>query len=191
MSHAPFIPKHEIAKDGWRISDQILKLKNGSIIGFKSADSGRSKYQGAEKDWIHFDEEHPEGVYEESVIRVGANPLKIFTTCTLLPPEGVVGGLTWVFNKIIKPWKAMSPAEREASLIGIYNASIYDNPHIMPEEVSFLETKYPPGSTQRRIRLNGELIAGLGGARVYSGFDSRLNVRPQPEISLRRPIAGS
>ena len=35
--HAPFIPPHEIAD--WRVEDQILKLKNGSIIGFKSADS--------------------------------------------------------------------------------------------------------------------------------------------------------
>ena len=41
----PFIPDREI--DQWRVSDQILKLKNGSIIGFKSADSGRIKYQGA------------------------------------------------------------------------------------------------------------------------------------------------
>lgn len=43
-THQPFIPPHEIAE--WRQQDQVLKLKNGSIIGFKSADSGRSKYQG-------------------------------------------------------------------------------------------------------------------------------------------------
>lgn len=181
-THEPFIPAREIAE--WRVSDQILKLKNGSIIGFKSADSGRVKYQGAEKDWIHFDEEHPEGIYEESVIRVGARPLSIFTTCTLLPPEGQIGGVTWIFTKIVKPWK-----KGLLENIGVYNASIYDNPHINTDEIAFLESKYPEGSAQRRIRLNGELIAGLSGARVYSGFDYRLNVREQPEIALRRPIA--
>ena len=69
-SHQPFIPQREISE--WRVSDQVLKLKIGSLIGFKSADSGASKFQGAEKDWIHFDEEPPKPVYEESVIRVGA-----------------------------------------------------------------------------------------------------------------------
>lgn len=187
VNHQPFIPDWEIEE--WRVSDQVLKLKNGSLIGFRSAESGRAKYQGAEKDWIHFDEEHPESIFEESVIRVGARPLKIFTTCTLLPPEGSVGGVTWVFNKIIKPWLAMSQKEREESLVGVYNASIYDNPHIPKAEIQFLESKYPEGSTQNRIRLKGELIAGLSGARIYSGFDARLNQRPQPEIALRRPLA--
>jgi phage terminase large subunit-like protein len=180
-THEPFIPKREIAE--WRVSDQILKLKNGSIIGFKSADSGRSKYQGAEKDWIHFDEEHPKGIYDESIIRVGANPLQIFTTCTLLPPEGIVGGVTWVFTEIVQKWKKGILENTE-----IYNASIYDNPHIPRDEISFLESKYPEGSDQRRIRLNGELIGGLGGSRVYSGFRYQLNVREQPEIALRRPL---
>lgn len=180
-THQPFIPAREIAE--WRISDQILKLKNGSIIGFKSADSGRTKYQGAEKDWIHFDEEHPEGIYDEAIIRVGANKLSIFTTCTLLPPEGVVGGVTWIYNSIVKKWKLGTLENAE-----IYNASIYDNPHIPREEIEFLETKFPQGSTQRMIRLEGQLIGGIGGARVYSSFTPQLNVYPQNEINLRRPL---
>jgi phage terminase large subunit-like protein len=181
-THEPFIPKHEI--HSWRVSDGILKLKNGSIIGFKSADSGRTKYQGAEKDWIHFDEEHPKSIYDEALIRVGKNPLHIFTTCTLLPPEGMVGGVTWIFNEIVKPWKRGMLENAE-----IYNASIYDNPHIPRSEIEFLESKYPEGSDQRRIRLNGELIGGIGGSRIYSGFHSQLNVKPQKEVATRRPLA--
>jgi phage terminase large subunit-like protein len=181
-THAPFIPEREIAD--WRVSDQILKLKNGSIIGFKSADSGRTKYQGAEKDWIHFDEEHPEPIYDEAIIRVGANPLHIFTTCTLLPPEGTVGGVTWIYSKVVKQWKLGTLENAE-----IYNASIYDNPHIPRDEIAFLETKYPVGSAQRLIRLEGALIGGIGGARCYSSFSPQLNVRTQPEINERRPLA--
>ena len=180
-THEPFIPKREIAD--WRVSDQILKLKNGSIIGFKSADSGRLKYQGAEKDWIHFDEEHSKSIYDEAIIRVGANPLHIFTTCTLLPPEGTVGGITWIYSDIVRRWKQGILENAE-----IYNASIYDNPHIPREEIEFLESKYPDGSDQRRIRLNGELIGGIGGARVYSAFQHKLNIREQGDIALRRPL---
>jgi phage terminase large subunit-like protein len=180
-THAPFIPAREI-KD-WRISDQVLLLKNGSIIGFKSADSGRLKYQGAEKNWIHFDEEHPKSVYEEATIRIGSKPLRLFTTCTLLPPEGQVGGITWVYNEIVKPWKAGT-----LEGIEIWNAAIYDNPHLLQSELVRLEARYPEGSVQRRIRLNGELIPGLSGSRVYVGFSPELNVRKQPDIALRRPL---
>lgn len=182
VSHPPFIPKREIAE--WRQTDQLLKLKNGSLIGFKSMDSGREKYQGAEKDWVHLDEEHDENIYNEIVIRVGTRPLTLFTTCTLLPPEGVAGGVSWTFNAVVKPFQ-----QGKLENVGVFSAAIYDNPHIPKEEIEFLESKYPEGSVQRRIRLNGELIPGLAGARVYAAFDYRLNVRRQPEIMLRRPLA--
>lgn len=183
-THEPFIPPREIAD--WRKDDQILKLKNGSIIGFKSCDSGRQKFQGAEKDYVHFDEEPPKNIYEEVVIRVGGRRLRVFGTCTLLPPEGQIGGVTWVYSEKVRPWQQ---GQFKRGEVQIFTASIYDNPHIPPEEIARLESIYPEGSIQRRIRLNGELIALTGGARVYGNFDARLHVRPQPEIVLRRPLA--
>jgi phage terminase large subunit-like protein len=181
-SHEPFIPEREI--DEWRQDDQILKLKNGSIIGFKSAESGAGKFQGTEKDWAHFDEVPPKRIYDETVIRVGTSPLKIFGTCTILPPEGQVGGVSWLYSDIIKP--VLNGQRKDVAIV---NASIYDNPHIPLEEIRRLEAKYREGSIERRIRLNGELLPGLSGARAYTGFDSRLHVRPQPPINLRRPLA--
>ena len=184
-SHAPFIPDREIARDGWRISDQILKLKNGSIIGFKSADSGRLKFQGAEKDWIHFDEEPPKDIYEEALIRVGAGRrLRVFATCTILPPEGQVGGVSWIYSDIILPWQS-----GERPDIGVFGSSIYDNGHIDPAEITRLEAMYPEGSIQRRIRLGGEWLPGLAGARAYVGFQRQLNVVPQGAIQPRLPLA--
>lgn len=181
-AHEPFIPKHEIAE--WRVDDQILRLKNGSIIGFKSAESGRSKYQGAEKDWFHMDEEHPWNIYEESVIRVGDKPLIFFCTCTLLPPEGQKQlTVSWVFDKIINPWK-----DGRNEYLGVFNASIYDNPHIPRSEIKRLEAIYPEGSVARRIRLDGELLPGMGGARAYPAFDRALHVKEQPLLSKRRPL---
>lgn len=173
-AHLPFIPDREI--DEWRVSDQILKLKNGSIIGFKSCESPRTKFQGAEKDWIHFDEEPPEGHFEEAVIRVGKRPLILFSTCTLLPPLGVAGGITWVFEKIIKPFQAGALEN-----VKLFSASIYDNPHIGREEIRLLESIYAIGSTQRRIRLDGEWLPGLSGTRCYPGFNKQSHVKEQHE----------
>jgi len=182
----PFIPDHDINE--WRVSDQVLLLKNESIIGFKSSESGRLKFQGAGQDYIAEDEEQPESIHEEAVIRVGAGrKLRVFGAVTLLPPEGTVGGVSWMFPKIIEPWQSGDPAILER--INIFGASIYDNPHLDTAEIRRLESIYPEGSNQRRIRLGGEWLPGMGGARMYGAFDRRLHVKPQPPLNPRRPLA--
>lgn len=182
QSHQPFIPEYEIAD--WRAGDQILKLNNGSIIGFKSCDSGARKFQGTEKQWVHFDEEPDHEVYKETSIRIGGTPLTIFGTCTILPEEGrASSGISWLFPTIIDPWK------KGSRKIGVFQASIYDNPHLSASQIRELEDKYPEGGTERRIRLDGELLSGLLGSRAYSAFSSALHVRPQPPIFIRRPLA--
>lgn len=181
--HEPFIPAREI--EDWNVTNQILSLKNGSKIGFQSADSGAIKLAGASKDWIIFDEEPPQHIYNEAVIRVAAGRrLLVVGACTLLPPEGQTGGVTWMYPDKIKPWKA-NPASVPWH---IYTASIYENPHIAPEEIRRLESIYPEGSISRAIRLNGELLPGLSGSRAYSGFQSQIHVLPQVEPQWRRPL---
>ena len=180
-SHAPFIPEREI-KD-WRVSDQLLILKNGSVLGFKSADSGRAKFQGTERDYVWFDEEPPKEIYDECVIRVGGGSrMRIFGTCTLLPPEGQLGGVSWAYTELVQPWTEGKGRAR------IFTASIYDNPYIDRAEIARLEGIYPEGSPARRIRLGGELLPGLSGSRAYPAFDRRLNVCKQPPLAFRRPM---
>jgi len=181
QTHAPFIPDGEV--DQWRASDQILKLKNGSIIGFKSADSGRKKYQGAERDWVHIDEEHPKEIYEEITIRIGGRPLRLFGTITLLPPEGSTGGVSWMYEGVITPWKRGTMKG-----VDLFGASIYDNPYLDKAEVEHLENIYPEGSVQRRIRLDGEWLPGIGGARAYPSFAETANVRAPTDLDPRLPL---
>lgn len=183
-SHAPFIPAREVAS--WNINEQTLKLKNGSIIEFKSAEQKTLTFAGGGYDWIHIDEECPKTIYDELVIRVaGDRSLTIFGACTLLPPEGQVGGVSWMFGEKIKPWLA-NPAAVDYQIFG---ASIYDNPHILPEEIKRLEARYPVGSVERAIRLDGEYLPGMQGTRAYGSFNSIIHVKPQGEFILRRPIA--
>jgi phage terminase large subunit-like protein len=179
----PFIPDREIAD--WKVSEQILRLKNGSVIGFKNCESGRVKFQGVERDYVAFDEEPIQSIYDEVSIRIGAGRrLRIFGAVTLLPPEGTVGGVSWMFPEIIQPYQ-----QGQKPGFGLFGASIYDNAHLPPEEIKRLEAKYPAGSVQRKIRLEGEWLPGLSGARVYAAFDRRMHVKPQPSIMPRRPLA--
>lgn len=95
-----------------------------------------------------------------------------------------MGGVSWLFPEKIKPWLD-DPRKCDYRLFGW---SIYDNPHILPSEIARLEAKYPAGSVENAIRLQGEWLPGLQGSRAYTSFDVRLHVRPQPHIQARRPI---
>lgn len=65
-----------------------------SRIGFKSCESGREKFQGASLDYVWFDEEPPEDVYDECRMRVVDRRGELFGTMTPLK------GLTFVYDKI-------------------------------------------------------------------------------------------
>ncbi len=65
-----------------------------SKIGFKSCDQGREKFQGASLDFVWFDEEPPEDVYQECLMRVFDKSGYVFGTMTPLK------GLTWVYDEI-------------------------------------------------------------------------------------------
>lgn len=180
-SHRPFIPAWEI--DRWNHNEQTARLKNGSIIQCKSNEQRQIKFSAAGVDWIHFDEEPDYQNYEEATLRVEAGRrLRIFGTCTLLPPEGQIGGVSWLYAKIIQPFLAGNDA------IGLYGGAIYDNPHLLPEEIARLEAKYPVGTPQRRIRLGGEWLPGVGGARKYTAFHTMVHVRQQGPPNPYRPL---
>jgi hypothetical protein len=182
-SHQPFIPTREIL--GFNQNDQVLKLKNGSIVEFKTAEAKTLSFAGAGLDWVLIDEELPKPLYDEIAIRIGAGKsLLIFGACTLLPPEGQVGGVSWMFGHMIKPWLA----NPRACSYRLFGWSIYDNPHLMPDEIRRLESKYPVGSAERSIRLDGEWLPGIQGARAYTSFDRRTHVVAQPPLNPRRPI---
>ncbi len=65
-----------------------------STLGFKSADQGREKFQGASLDFVWFDEEPPEDVYRECQMRVLDKKGDLFGTMTPLK------GQTWVYDEI-------------------------------------------------------------------------------------------
>ena len=79
------------------VIDQI-RIKNVfggiSVIGFKSCDQGRERFQGSSLDFVWFDEEPPQDVYEECVMRVLDRRGDIFGTMTPLK------GLTFVYEEI-------------------------------------------------------------------------------------------
>jgi hypothetical protein len=176
--HPPFIPQWEIRD--WNQTAQILRLKEmngstGSLISLKSGDQHRDVFSAAERDLLVFDEVPPYPIYDEATMRSPAHGrLWIRGAATLLPPPGMVGGVSWMYGKKIEPW-----LQKRTQGLGLFGASIYDNPHLLPEEIARLEAKYPPGSDDFRIRLLGEWLPGIAGALAYCPpFDRRIHLDP-------------
>lgn len=144
------------------VIDQIF-VKNVfggvSVIGFKSVDQGREKFQGASLDYVWFDEEPPLDIYEECKMRVIDRCGEIYGTMTPLK------GLTWVYDKIYLNQKNDPDVWYEFM-------SWEDNPYLNKDEIKKLEASMSQDELNSRKYGNFSFNGGL----VYSNFDENVNV---------------
>lgn len=130
-----------------------------SKIGFKSCDQGREKFQGTSLDYVWFDEEPPEEIYEECRMRVLDRSGILYGTMTPLK------GRTWVYDRIYLAddpdiwWESMEWA---------------DNPYLDARDVAAMSAEM--SEDELRTRRYGQ-FASLGGL-VYSEFDPTVHVVP-------------
>lgn len=146
--------------DGGIIDFILVKSLHGglSVIGFKSCDQGRSVFQGTSLDWVWFDEEPPQDIYQECRMRVLDKRGDIWGTMTPLL------GLTWVYNDIY-----LNTDDPE---IWHQTMSWRDNPYLDKEELALMERVL--SKEERRSRQYGEFASKSG--LVYPEFDQRINV---------------
>lgn len=139
----------------------ILESIHGgsSIIGFKSCDQGREKFQGTSQHWVWFDEEPPEEIYDECKMRVIDTRGDLWGTMTPLQ------GLTWVYDDIYLN-------ERQDPEIEYWLMEWADNPHLSPEEIAKLESTMT--EDEREARQYGKFVAMSG--LVYKEFVEDIHV---------------
>lgn len=141
----------------------FIRVKNVfggvSVIGFKSCDQGREKFQGASLDYVWFDEEPPKDIYDECRMRVLDRRGDVFGTMTPLK------GFTFVYNDIY---------------LNRYNdKEIWyefmewaDNPYLDESEIAALESCLDEQTLQSRRYGKFASLEGL----VYPEFDERVHV---------------
>lgn len=167
--HPPLIPASEM--EWWHTSESIGKLKNGSLVAFKSADAPMSSFAGAQRDGIFFDEIPRREVWQECAIRIGsARKLWIRVAATLVPEDGGTQA-SWAFSELVQPWQAGARTD-----LAIFTASIYDNPLLDPEEIARVEATFPPGTPEHDIRVLGKLVPGVSGTMAYPAFNRGIHV---------------
>ncbi len=148
------------------VIDQI-RIKNvfggTSVIGFKSCDQGREKFQGSSLDFVWFDEEPPEDIYQECRMRVLDKCGDIFGTMTPLK------GLTFIHDEIYLNLKNNPEVWYEFM-------EWADNPYLNTAEVDALTATLSDDQLDSRRYGRFKANAGL----VYPEFDENVHVLKEP-----------
>ncbi len=141
----------------------FIRVKNVfggiSVIGFKSCDQGREKFQGTSLDFVWFDEEPPKDIYEECRMRVLDKKGDLFGTMTPLK------GLTFVYHEIYLNRKNDPEVWYEFM-------EWADNPYLDEGEIALIEACLD--ETTLQTRRFGRFASGEG--LVYPEFDERVHV---------------
>lgn len=130
-----------------------------SKIGFRSSDQGREKFQGASLDFVWFDEEPPQDIYEECRMRVFDKKGDIFATMTPLK------GLSWVYDAV----ELNKSDDRE---IWREYMQWSDNPFLDSEERKAMERVM--SASEQQSRRYGKFYSQNG--LVYPEFDEAVHV---------------
>jgi len=139
---------------------EIESIHGGkSIIGFKSCDQGRAKFQGTSQHWIWFDEEPPEEIYDECKMRIIDTRGDIWGTMTPLQ------GLTWVYDIVYMN-------DKQDQEIKYWLMEWADNPWLSLAEIKQLEETM--SEEEREARQYGKFVAMSG--LVYKEFVEDIHV---------------
>ncbi len=138
------LPLREIKKITYRSTGVIdlIYLNNGSIIGFKSYDQGREKFQGTSQHWIWLDEEAPKEIYTECQMRLMDTEGDMFGTMTPLM------GLTWVYDDIYL--NGSKPLDKQDPEIFCIMIEWQDNPYLSETDQRRLEASMDPNELEAR-----------------------------------------
>ena len=130
-----------------------------SLLGFKSNDQGREKWQGPTLDFLWFDEEHDADVYSEGVTRTNVTMGPVLMTFT--PLRGM--------SDVVKRFLVDKVAGTHVT-----NMTIDDVDHYTPEQKAAVIASYPPH--EREARAKGLPIMGSG--RVFPVEEEYIKCEP-------------
>ncbi|MBT2322535.1 terminase family protein [Variovorax paradoxus] len=130
-----------------------------SLLGFKSYDQGRAKFQAETLDFVWLDEEPEEEIYTESLTRTNATGGIVLMTFT--PLQGMTNTVKrFVLDKV--------PGTSVTSM------TIEDAEHYTPEQRAAIIASYP--AHEREARTKG--IPTLGSGKIYPVTEESITVEP-------------
>lgn len=175
------IPKDRIHKITWKqgVSEAVdtiyVKHASGGIsqVSLKSYDQRRESFQGTEQDFIWLDEEPPQDIYTECLLRTMTNNGILYLTFTPLQ------GMSEVVMSFLPGGQIVEAPDGSKFVI---TATWDDVPHLGEAEKTELWNSIPP--FQRDARSKG--VPQLGSGAIYPVPESDIIV-PDFEIPAHWP----
>lgn len=130
-----------------------------SLLGFKSYDQGREKFQAETLDWVWLDEEPDEAIYTESLTRTNATGGLLAMTFT--PLKGM--------SNVVRRFLQEQPAGTHVTRMTIEDAE-----HYTPAQRAAIIASYP--AHERKARTLGQPLMGSG--RIFALDDEAIAVAP-------------
>lgn len=160
-----FLPPSTLINGSWEDSysktERLLTLADGSTASFMSYEQDPNKFQIVSLDHIHFDEEPPEAIFRESVMRL------LDTGGSWTISETPVQQLEWIHDDLMA--RSLPPeGDGTRDDIEVFRLDTRENTHLDPEEVLRLEASL--SEEEKLIRLEGRYP---GGDLVFPEFQPR------------------
>ena len=166
------IPKDAIKEKSMKrgvadaIDTMVIKWGGGgdvqageSILGFKSYDQGREKFQAETLDFVWLDEEPDADIYSESLTRTNATGGMVYMTFT--PLKGM--------SEVVKRFLIDKMPGTHVTTMTIDDAE-----HYTPEQRAAIIASYP--AHERDARTKG--IPTLGSGRIFPVAEESIKVEP-------------
>jgi phage terminase large subunit-like protein len=147
--------------DSYSKQERLLTLTNGSTLEFMSYDQDLDTFAGTSRHCIWFDEEPPEDIYKECIMRTLDVKGDVFLTLT--PVEG----MTWIYDSLYLP--GISGQDHTIQVIQVETD---ENPHIDKEEIELLAKSF--SAEDLEARRKGRFIQREG--LIYKSFTADNNI---------------
>ena len=173
-----WIPSKFLKNGSWEQSynksERILTLTNGSTMEFMSYEQDRDKFQGTSRHWCWFDEEPPQSIFNECMLRlVDVDGSWCMTMTPLIE-------MSWSYDQLYEPGMA-----GELESIDIFTADTEENPHINQDALR--RQMQTLSEEEKKTRSKGTYISHTG--LVYGEvFTREKNVIPDIVNSSRFDI---
>lgn len=165
---ARWMPISKLLGNSWETAYnselRTLTLENGSTMEFMSYEQKVEKFAGTSRHWIWFDEEPPQDVYVENLLRVADTGGCIWITMT--PVEG----MTWTHDDLYE--KANPAHEGYDPDIFVVEVDMSENPHLNSGEIAVLLAGLD--DDERAAREHGQYVQR--GGLIYPNFHESIHV---------------
>ena len=150
-------------EDSWSKQLRTLNLSNGNSVEFMSYDQDVDKFAGTSRDFIHFDEEPPQSIFNENRARLVDVNGDAWLSMTPLD------GFTWTYEDLYL--KGLDPDETAYFVVEV---NTHENTAVPPEALQLFLDSLP--EEEKLAREKGQYMS-VGG-KIYKEFDPVKHVVP-------------